>query len=313
MKRITKILITAAVLAAPALSHAQTQGFALQSTRIVHSPVSMGMGGAELLSTSSTAWGSYGNIAALPFSNLKGDAQVSFNSWGPTSARYYNGAAGFNLKNKIGLSAGFSTGSGEAFELYDDNGNSKGNFTPKNMRANFGFSWRFIKWMSIGANVSYHTETLLEGSTSKAAMADVFLMGEYNGIRAAAGVRKLGGTVADSKENIFSPASSAVAAIGYSKDFGKNRIEAEADMDYYFSGGATEASAPFSVSLGVAYTYNDMVAIRGGYHTGGVIGNFASLGLGVKFYGVRLDAAFLLAGSGNPMNKTLGVGLGYCF
>lgn len=313
MKIITRILTTAAFLAVPVLSHAQTQGFAMQSSRIELSPAALGMGGAGLLSTSSIAWGSYGNIAALPFSDLKGDAQVSYNNWGPSSTSYYSGAAGFNFKNKIGLSAGFSAGSGKAFEMFDDNGNTQGEFAPRNMRGNLGFSWRFIKWMSIGANISYHSETLLEGSSRKQIMSDVFLMGEFNGIRVSAGVRKIGETVADSKENIFSPASSAVAAIGYAKDFGKNRIEAEADMDYFFSGGVTEASAPFSVSVGAAYTYNDMVAVRGGYHTGGVIGNFASLGLGLKFYGVRLDAAFLLAGSGSPMNKTLGVGLGYCF
>lgn len=308
MKRITRILMAAAVLAMPVLSHAQTQELALQSARIAHSPVALGMGGAELLSTSSTAWGSYGNIAALPFSGLKGDAQVSYNSWGPASAGYYNGAVGFNLKNKVGLSAGFSTGSGEAYDMFDDNGNAAGQFTPKNLRANFGFSWRFVEWVSLGANISYVSETLLEGCTSKAAAADIFVMGEFKGIRASAGVRKLGGKVEDSKGNGFPLASSAVAAIGYAKDFDRNRIEAEADMDYYLSG-----KAPFSVSLGVAYTYNDMVSIRGGYHTGGVVGNFASVGLGLKFFGVRLDAAFLLAGSDSPMNKTLGAGLGYCF
>lgn len=302
--------MTAAILALPVLSHAQNEpsGFALQSASIGHSPVAQGMGGAGLLSTSSIAWGSYGNIAALPFSDLKGDAQLSYNNWNPTSTNYYNGAVGFNLKNKVGISGGFSTGSGKEFELFDDNGNSAGQFTPKNIRANVGVSWRFIEWISVGANVSMVNETLLDNFSSKAVAADVYLMGEFKGIRASAGISKLGGKVKDSSGREFPLATSVVAAIGYAKDFDENRIEVEADMDYFLS-----STSPISVSLGAAYTYNDMVSIRGGFHSGGVISNHASVGLGLKFFGVRLDAAYFLAGSDSPVHNTVAIGLGYCF
>lgn len=310
MIRFTRILMTAAILALPVLSHAQneTSGLALQSMIIGHSPVAQGMGGAGLLSTSSLAWGAYGNIAALPFSNLKGDAQVSYNNWNPTSTNYINGAVGFNLKNKVGISGGFSSGSGKEFELFDDNGNATGQFTPKNIRAGFGISWRFIEWMSIGANLAVSKETLLEGYSCQAAAADVFLMGEFNGIKATAGISKIGGKVKDSAGNDYPLATSVAAAIGYAKDFDKNRIEVEADLDYFLS-----ASSPVSVSMGAAYTFNDMVSVRAGYHTGGVISNFASVGLGLKFFGVRLDAAYTLAGSGSPVGNAVTAGLGYCF
>ena len=302
--------MTAAILAIPVLSHAQSEpsGFALQSMRIGHSPVAQGMGGAGLLSTSSIAWGSYGNIAALPFSTLKGDVQVSYNNWNPTSTNYINGAFGFNLKNKVGISGGFSNGSGKEFEMFDNNGNSAGQFTPKNIQANLGVSWRFMEWMSIGANVSINNEKLLEDFTSKAIAADVYVMGEFKGIRATAGVSKLGGKVKDASGQEFPIATSVAAAVGYAKDFDKNRIEAEADIDYFLN-----SASPISVAIGAAYTFNDMVSVRGGFHSGGVISNFASLGIGLKFYGVRLDAAYILAGSDSPLHNTLAAGLGYCF
>ena len=113
--------------------------------------------------------------------------------------------------------------------------------------------------------------------------------------------------------NTYPLASSATFAAGYSNVFGDHGIEAECDFDYYFSGKKYSASAPVSISLGAAYTYHDIVTVRGGYHNGGLMGNYGSVGLGLKFFGVRLDAAYLLADKSSPVANTVNVGVGYCF
>ena len=58
-----------------------------------------------------------------------------------------------------------------------------------------------------------------------------------------------------------------------------------------------------------------MLTFRGGYHYGnaskGVIPSYASLGLGVKFFGVSIDAAYLFGSE--ILKNSFGVSLGYEF
>ena len=78
-------------------------------------------------------------------------------------------------------------------------------------------------------------------------------------------------------------------------------------MDYLFSGA-------LMAGLGLEYCIVDIVSVRAGYHYGDAakaLPSFASVGLGVKFAGVHLDAAFLLASK--TLGNTLMIGLGYSF
>ncbi|MCQ2142606.1 MAG: PorV/PorQ family protein [Bacteroidales bacterium] len=317
MKNFLRIFAFAALLSLgfPAVIAAQEgqAGFAMLSNIIGHNPAAQGMGGTGLLSSRSIAWDYSGNVAAVPFSDLKGDFQFSWNNWKPTSSNCYNGGLAFNINNKIGITAGVSAGAGQEFDLYDDNGDVAGKFKPKDFNFGAGISWRFIEWVSVGVNLRYSTEKLLEDFSTKAFSSDIFLMGDYRGIRLAAGVRNLGTAVKNYDGNTYPLASSATFAAGYSNVFGDHGIEAECDFDYYFSGKKYSASAPVSISLGAAYTYHDIVTVRGGYHNGGLMGNYGSVGLGLKFFGVRLDAAYLLADKSSPVANTVNVGVGYCF
>ena len=67
-------------------------------------------------------------------------------------------------------------------------------------------------------------------------------------------------------------------------------------------------------SAGAEYSILDIVDIRAGYHygqNGTVLPTFASVGLGFEFFGVNLDAAYLI--SAGAMKNTFSVGLGYSF
>ena len=63
-------------------------------------------------------------------------------------------------------------------------------------------------------------------------------------------------------------------------------------------------------------TGNDYtVSVRAGYRYGGdsVIPSFASVGAGVKLFGVHLDAAYLIASGDSPLKNTFCIGIGYSF
>ena len=85
-------------------------------------------------------------------------------------------------------------------------------------------------------------------------------------------------------------------------------LEVLVDADCYFSGA-------FSAAAGASYTYNGMVSVRAGYRYGGdsVIPSFASVGAGVKLFGVHLDAAYLIASGDSPLKNTFCIGIGYSF
>ena len=69
-----------------------------------------------------------------------------------------------------------------------------------------------------------------------------------------------------------------------------------------------------TAAAGVQYSFRDMVFARAGYHYGAdkaVLPSFASAGLGVKFFGVELNVAYLFAS--DALGGTMTFGLGYSF
>lgn len=47
---------------------------------------------------------------------------------------------------------------------------------PSEMQANVGLGWRFMPWLSLGANVRYLSSTLSEGHSYGAVSSDIFVM-----------------------------------------------------------------------------------------------------------------------------------------
>ncbi len=310
------IIFALALIIAPAMSFAQEEASASAALGFVQfgkDAAVDGMGGAGLTSTSSIAWSSYTNAAAIPFSSQKGDIAFSYQLWQPTSTHYINLGGGFNVKEKIGIAFGVTMGADGAYTGVSDSGQELKSFKPMDFQGNFGISYRFVPWVSIGVNARYAMEKVADGYTLGSFMADAFVMGKYQDFSATLGAVNLGTKASYGKKSGVDtkyPIPAAVAlGLGYTPVFAeKHGIAINADMRYSLSG------LGFGAAFGAAYTYNDMVSVRGGYCYGGkAIASHASLGLGVKFAGVHIDAAYYIAGKGNPIANTVSVGLGYSF
>ena len=281
----------------PALAGAQALPFTAAET----DAASLGTAGANLTQTGSIANASFSNAAAIPFSDAKMDVAAGYTMWQPTAvgSNMINVGAAFNMKQKFGIAVGFLYGMNPAYDITDDGGAVKGQFKPSDIHANIGLAYRFLPFLSLGANVGYATSTLAEGQSYGALAADVFAMAKFGGLKVTAGVTSASGV------KFCIPGSAAVGA-GYETAFGKHAVEALLDADYYFSGW-------FAAAAGAAYTYGDLVTVRAGYRYGGEspIPSYASVGAGVKFIGLKLDLAYLI-GSGAAKN-TLALSLGYTF
>ena len=119
---------------------------------------------------------------------------------------------------------------------------------------------------------------------------------------AALGVCNVGSALSYGGESyalpMFAKAGAAYSASGFT---------ASAEVDYLFSGA-------LMAGVGAEYCIVDIVSLRAGFHYGDAakaIPTYASVGLGVKFAGVHLDAAYLLASK--ALGNTLTVSLGYAF
>lgn len=303
MKNICKYIVAAVMLLLPSLAGAQ----ALPFVAVEFNAASLGKAGADIVETRSAAHSAFSNAAAIPFAETDLDVAAGYTMWGPTSGNVIMASGAYNLKGKLGVAAGFSYGMNPAYNITNNGGTGSGTFTPSDMHLGVGVSYRFLDFLSVGANVGYATSTLTKDISYGAVTADVFVMGSFAGLKVALGASNLGTSVT-SANGVSSPLPSSVTlGAGYGKTFAdKHGIDILLDADYFLAGSIAAA-------LGAQYTFNDFVSVRAGYRYGGdsPMPSFASVGAGVKFAGVKLDLAYVLGSE--VMGNTLAVGLGYCF
>lgn len=302
-----KIYMVLSGLVLPFLASAQ----ALPFTAADYNPSTLAMGGSYAVETSSTAYSSFGNIAAVPFSSSKMDVAAGYTLWEPTGVKtnVIDVAGAGRIGRNFAVAAGFSYGMNPEYELLDEYGMGSDVFKPSEMRIAAGFAWKFLPFLSIGANLGYASSKLADDATYGAFTADVFLMSQIKDFRIALGASNLGSSVTSASGNRFQLPSALNLGAGFGHVYGeKHGVEARIQGDYYFAGA-------FAASAGVSYSFNDLVFIRAGYRYGGksVIPSFASVGAGVHIFGIRLDAAYLIAPKGNTTSNTLAISLGYSF
>lgn len=267
--------------------------------------------GISATETSSTAFSAFGNVAAVPYSELKGDFAAGYSLWQPSSAKtnvlVLGGA--YSIRQKIGVALGVTYGMHPGYEIFTDQGTSKGTFSPSDMQIKAGFAWRFLPFLSAGVSLGYASSTLAQGVSYSAFLADVFLMSKFSGFKVALGVSGLGTAVTSASGQKFALPSALTLGLGHEAIFAqRHALDVSAEADYHFAGA-------FAVSAGAAYTYDDMVSVKAGYRYGGnsPVPSFASVGLGCRFFGVGLDLAYVIPTGKSPMANTLAVTLGYSF
>ncbi len=304
MKKTLSYIAGALMFLVPSVAFAQ----ALPYTAADADPVILAKGGAGLTETGSVSHAAFTNAAVIPFSESTLDASAGYMMWQPGSvnSNVISAGAAFNLAGKLGVAAGLYYGMNPEYGITGTGGTPNGTFQPTDIHAAVGVAYRFLGFMSFGVNVGYATSTLAEGKSYGAVEADAFVMAKLAGLKVTAGVSNMLGSVKSAIGAKYSLPASAALGAGYGLSLGKSAVEANVDLDYFFSGGV-------AASLGAAYTFNDLVSVRAGYRYGGdsPVPSYASVGAGAKFMGIKLDAAYLI-GSG-PMANTLALSLGFCF
>lgn len=304
-KNIIAVMLACAFAAGTASAQ---DGEALPFVRIVRDPVSAGMGFAGVASGAETAYSSFRNSSVIPFAAENMSAGLSGQMWAPDNSTNLGFGAAFKAGGRLGFSVGGAYQMGEEYSLTDESGNSNGTFKPNDMVLNVGAGFLIIDNLSAGANLRYASQKLSSDNSFSGISADVFLTYRLPDLNVTAGISSLGSSVKSEAGASFRLPMSATVGADWNKTFSEvHGVRVAADADYFFSGN-------FTLAAGAQYSFKDMVFVRGGYHFGtedAVLPSFATVGLGVRFFGVSLDFAYLTGSE--ALGNTMTFGLGYRF
>ena len=292
------------------ISASYAQSDAMSYLRIARDPASAGMGFAGAASTSGTAWSAFRNASVIPLSESRMDIGLNWQSWAPQGAKSNNinfGSA-FRLGERFGVAVGAAYQGGESYSRIDETGKASGTFSPGEMIVGGGLGFEIIDGLAVGINMRYASQKLAKDASYSAVCGDAFVTYSLKSLNISAGVSSIGTSVKGADGSSYSLPASATLGLDWTAGFAEvHSVKIAADADYFFSGG-------LSAALGAQYSFRDMIFARAGYHYGSdaaPLPSFATLGLGVKFAGVQLNAAYLLASE--ALTGTLTIGLGYSF
>lgn len=306
--RKTIIASLASLLCAVPLSAQDNSTVAFPYSQVDRSPVTAALAGASLSSTENLAWGAFSNTAAALYGSKTLDIQASWQNWMPKfdGGSSYNVAAGYNT-GRFAVSVAGSYLSGKAYDVIGEDGTSTGFFSPNDIYGGVGVGFKIVKGLSAGINAKFFRTALTASSTYGAFSGDAYLTWHKSSVTVSVGGSDLGSPVTAADGTSFSLPSAMFVSGAYDHIFGDSRIFADLDCKYYFNGGV-------SASVGAKYTFCDMVSAGLGYHFAGKdspVPAYASAGIGVKFFGVNLNASYIFASE--ALSGSLAVGVGYSF
>ena len=303
MKRINIVLFSLLIT----ISSSAQSWSAFPWVRTSRGAADLAMAGAASMSSNNMAWAADGNSAMVPFCSDRMAVELGYMLYQPSGTNYVNAVFAYNVKGKIGVSASLSYGADPAYDIYNDSGKATGKYAPGQMKLGVGVAWRFVDFLSAGLNLRYAMQTLAPQVANNAFAADFVLMGKFGDFAVSAGALNFGTPVKSFSGQLFFPAASVKLAGMYDAVYASaHGLQINIDADYYLNNS-------FTAALGAQYGWKDMLFVRAGYRYAAEscpLPSFASVGLGCKFKGVRIDLTYLAWGT---VKNTFNLGVGYSF
>lgn len=279
-------------------------------------PRTAGMGDA-MTATSAGAYSIFNNSASALFSNKVMEFGFSYAPNNPAETKgrnlysfggYYN----INRKHVIGLGGRFLS------TKADDIISSAGVENALNYSLDLSYGYRICDKFGLSLTGRYLSDAAGDMFPKKSAIS--FDLGAYSRfsldrmmeggwISAGLKVTNIGFSMGDADYNL--PTRAAVGGSLYTPFSDEHTLETSLDLGYSFSPSYARS---FGAGLGLEYRFMQLLAVRGGFHVADSKGySYGTLGLGVRFVHVQLDASFLMAGEKCPWRNTWQLGLGFDF
>ena len=279
-------------------------------------PVSLSMAGIGV-TLEATPYAMWNNAAAAALDEGKFRIGAAYSLWQPsTTANDIVAVAGYGrIADFITISAGLKYFGHSPYEITDGStGMVTGRFTPVELQAGIGLGFRILPILSLGANIHYVHSDIGGLKKGSAVSADFGALVDLRFMRIGVTVSNIGSRISYGGLSSYGLPANVKLGLGTVRHFGdEHRHAFSANLE----GGMTLVSSSFFAGIGVLYAWNNLVRVAAGYHYGDTgkqfVGSYASLGAGVSFIGISLDAAYLIATDGSPVGNTFSLGLGYAF
>lgn len=251
------------------------------------------------------------NVAGMSFMNGRMAAAASFVLWQPSygNDKVIGASAAVKATKRLAFGAAFKYFAQPSYEITTDSGTASrdGSFRPTEFNVTVGGSFAVTSYLSVGLAARMLHSSLAMNVSTNVFGADLGIYFKMKGLSAGVSVNNLG-TKAKFGNNSYVQPMMAKLGVGYTRAFGKHALSATAETDILFA-GAVMAGA------GIEYSFRDLLFVRGGYHYGAphkaVVPSYGSAGLGVKIFGISLDAAYLFASQ--VLKNSFALSVGYAF
>ena len=303
-----KVQVCFFLLVIPAIVSAQSVSFI--NTPSDARTGAMGNAGYTL---SGSSFVTHHNSASVFFSDHQNSVAVSYMSWHPNAGNHSQVNAGaYWTGEKAGIALGYKHNALPDIERYDENGNSLGSFTPKENAIDLGVAIRVSEKFAVSSDIRYIGSDMGAETKGSSVAFNINSMYSANNLNLAFGVANIGSKINYGYDKYDLPAV-VKAGAAYQHVFEKHCFTFSGEVDYQIK--PTDYSG-LTGGLGIEYLLNNTLALRAGYHasdqskTGP---SYGSLGAGVNFAGLNLNAAYWLAGPDNPVNKSFLISLAFNF
>ena len=232
------------------------------------------------------------------------DAGAFFGIWAPQAAN--NTVFGLDAFFRIGKLTFTAEGADfldTPYDAYSEPQGFRGRFQPYDLILSIGGAYDITGNLSAGLKLRSITSALADNAVGSVYCGDVFVSWTGGSWGAMLSGRNIGGKINYGGGEWALPA--LVALDGHWSPL--QQLTLAGNASWLFS-GALMAGA------GAEYTFAEIVSVRAGFHYGDAakaLPTFASAGIGVKFYGVKLDATYVLP-LGNAGNSFV-IRAGYAF
>lgn len=282
---------------------AALQAQALSSLLLPYGAESAALAGSTL-ARPAASFAAMDNASAMSLSDSRFSVGAAYNLWGPESvgSNVADAGAAFRLGDKFALGFGGRLYSSKELAVTNLNGATIDTFTPKDIIGNLALSYKVFDALSIGVATKYISSSIGPDLSGTAFGADVSVSYALGGLYASAALCNLGSGISYGNTSYSMP---MIAKAGAAYKW--NALTVSGEADYLFDG-------TFAASAGAEYGIAGIAFLRAGYHYGTQdkgLPSFASAGLGLKFAGVELNAAYLFASE--ALGGTMTFGLGYSF
>ncbi len=304
MMKITEILIcTIALMTQVTVSFGQT----LSVVNIDTDPKTIALGFVDMVSDNVES-AVFGNPAMISFSDFKATVSGSYCYWQPDVFKEHRSlwSGAYKINDRWAVTAGLANGIGSPYDMYGNDAEFLGKFTPLNFHFKAGASYKMLPYLSFGMDVGFVDNTLAPKSANMACLADFFVMSSISDFKVAVGVRNVG--VAWASDGTALPDLPFVASAGaaYGTSFYKKH-----DVGIYAQYDFTGLDA-MSTSIGTSYSYRNLFSVRAGGRLGyGKVRSLATLGWGLMLNSIEVNVAYVLPLREMALSDTISVSVVY--